>query len=417
MKAVKDKVVKKKIINDPVYGFISIDFPILYHLVEHPYFQRLRRITQLGLTNIVYPAANHTRFQHALGATHLMRKAIQILRSKAIDISEKEEEAAMIAILLHDIGHGPYSHALENSIVQNIGHEQISMLLMEDLNRQFEGELDMAISIFKGDYPKSFLHQLVSSQLDMDRLDYLKRDSFFTGVSEGVIGSDRIISMLNVVDGGLVVEEKGIYSIEKFIVARRLMYWQVYLHKTVLCAEYLLLKVLQRARELAQEGQKVPASQSLLFFLKENLELDDFKSNKMVIQEFTKLDDYDVLAAIKSWTIYPDTVLSLLSESIIGRKLFKTEIQGAAFDSGRVEELRDRFTETYKLPKELSSYFIFGDSIENLAYTQESERINILRKNNRVEEISKAADLFTFTSLSDKVEKHFLCYPRELLDC
>ena len=346
-----------------------------------------------------------------------MRKAIQILRSKAIDISEKEEEAAMIAILLHDIGHGPYSHALENSIVQNIGHEQISMLLMEDLNRQFEGELDMAISIFKGDYPKSFLHQLVSSQLDMDRLDYLKRDSFFTGVSEGVIGSDRIISMLNVVDGGLVVEEKGIYSIEKFIVARRLMYWQVYLHKTVLCAEYLLLKVLQRARELAQEGQKIPASQSLLFFLKENLELDDFKSNKMVIQEFTKLDDYDVLAAIKTWTIYPDTVLSLLSEAIIGRKLFKTEIQGAAFDSGRVEELRDRFTETYKLPKELSSYFIFGDSIENLAYTQESERINILRKNNRVEEISKAADLFTFTSLSDKVEKHFLCYPRELLDC
>jgi len=417
MKAVKDKVVKKKIINDPVYGFISIDFPILYHLVEHPYFQRLRRITQLGLTNIVYPAANHTRFQHALGATHLMRKAIQILRSKAIDISEKEEEAAMIAILLHDVGHGPYSHALENSIVQNIGHEQISMLLMEDLNRQFEGELDMAISIFKGDYPKSFLHQLVSSQLDMDRLDYLKRDSFFTGVSEGVIGSDRIISMLNVVDGGLVAEEKGIYSIEKFIVARRLMYWQVYLHKTVLCAEYLLLKVLQRARELAQEGQKVPASQSLLFFLKENLELDDFKSNKMVIQEFTKLDDYDVLAAIKTWTIYPDTVLSLLSEAIIGRKLFKTEIQGAAFDSGRVEELRDRFTETYKLPKELSSYFIFGDSIENLAYTQESERINILRKNNRVEEISKAADLFTFTSLSDKVEKHFLCYPRELLDC
>ena len=417
MKAVKDKVVKKKIINDPVYGFISIDFPILYHLVEHPYFQRLRRITQLGLTNIVYPAANHTRFQHALGATHLMRKAIQILRSKAIDISEKEEEAAMIAILLHDVGHGPYSHALENSIVQNIGHEQISMLLMEDLNRQFEGELDMAISIFKGDYPKSFLHQLVSSQLDMDRLDYLKRDSFFTGVSEGVIGSDRIISMLNVVDGGLVAEEKGIYSIEKFIVARRLMYWQVYLHKTVLCAEYLLLKVLQRARELAQEGQKIPASQSLLFFLKENLELDDFKSNKMVIQEFTKLDDYDVLAAIKTWTIYPDTVLSLLSEAIIGRKLFKTEIQGAAFDSGRVEELRDRFTETYKLPKELSSYFIFGDSIENLVYTQESERINILRKNNRVEEISKAADLFTFTSLSDKVEKHFLCYPRELLDC
>lgn len=408
------KVVKKKIINDPVYGFISIDSELVFGLIEHPYFQRLRRITQLGLTNVVYPAANHTRFQHALGATHLMQKAIQVLRSKGIDISEKESEAAMIAILLHDIGHGPYSHALENSIVKNVGHESISDLLMQKLNEEFDGKLDMAISIFRGDYPKSFLHQLVSSQLDMDRLDYLKRDSFFTGVSEGVIGSDRIISMLNVVNGDLVVEKKGIYSIEKFIVARRLMYWQVYLHKTVICAEFLLLKVLKRARHLAKEGHKLPANRSLLFFLKSNFQIEDFKTNKEVIHEFTKLDDYDVLGAIKNWASYPDTVLSLLCQSIVDRKLFKTEIQNEAFDEKRLQELQEKFSSYYKLPKELSSYFIFTDSIENLAYTIESEKINILKKNSEVVEISKAADLFTFASLSDKVEKHFLCYPRVL---
>lgn len=416
MKEANHKVVKKKIINDPVYGFISIDSPLIFRLLEHPYFQRLRRITQLGLTNIVYPAANHTRFQHALGATHLMQKAITVLRSKGIDISPAEEEAAKVAILLHDIGHGPYSHALENSIVQNVGHEQISLSLMRKLNDEFEGELDMAISVFSGEYPKSFLHQLVSSQLDMDRLDYLKRDSFFTGVSEGVIGSDRIISMLNVVDGNLVVEEKGIYSIEKFIVARRLMYWQVYLHKTVLCAEYLLLKILQRARDLSQDGHKLPAGRSLLYFLNKDLSPNDFENDPAVIQEFTRLDDYDVLAGIKNWVEYPDTVLSLLSESIVKRKLFKTEIQQSAFSQEKIESLKDKFVEVFQLPRELSDYFIFGDSIQNLAYTIESEKINILRKNNKIEEVSQAADLFTFASLSDRVEKHFLCYPRELLD-
>lgn len=410
-----NKVVKKKIINDPVYGFISIDSNLLYQLVEHPYFQRLRRITQLGLTNIVYPAANHTRFQHALGAMHLMQKAIQVLRSKSIDISGEEQEAVLVAILLHDIGHGPYSHALEHSIVPHVGHERISELLMQQLNEEFEGRLDMAISVFKGEYPKLFLHQLVSSQLDMDRLDYLKRDSFFTGVSEGVIGSDRIISMLNVADGNLVVEEKGIYSIEKFIVARRLMYWQVYLHKTVLCAEYLLLKILKRARDLSQNGHELYASPTLLFFLKNELGYEDFKHDKAVMQSFTKLDDYDVLSAIKIWSEHPDTVLSLLCEAIVKRKLFKTEIQQSAFEPEKVRKLRECFCEVYKLPEPLSEYFIFGDSIENLAYTIESEKINILRKNNNIVEISEAADLFTFASLSDRVEKHFLCYPRSLV--
>ena len=317
---------KKKIFNDPVYGFISIPQEIIFDVIEHPFMQRLRRIKQLGLTDLVYPGALHTRYHHVLGAMHLMSKAIATIRRKGHTISETEEQAALLAILLHDIGHGPFSHALEHDIVSGVSHEEISIFFIERLSKEFNGELDLALEIFKNTYPKEFLHQLVSSQLDMDRMDYLNRDSFYTGVNEGKIGSDRIIEMMNVVNGKLVLEEKGIYSIEKFIVARRLMYWQVYLHKTVVAAEYMLIQALRRAKELKQKGTALFASPALNYFLENNVSAEDFKSDPKVLERFALLDDYDILGAIKVWQSESDKVLSELSKRIIERRLFKIEV-------------------------------------------------------------------------------------------
>ncbi len=409
-----NKSVKKKIINDPVYGFISLESELIFQIVEHPHFQRLRRISQLGLTYLVYPGANHTRFQHALGAYHLMCRAVAVLKSKSVDISEEEAVAVQIAILLHDIGHGPFSHALENSLLKGLNHEEIGLLLMEELNTEFDGALDLAISIFKNEYAKGFLHQLVSSQLDMDRLDYLKRDSFFTGVSEGVIGSDRIISMLNVVNDKLVVEEKGIYSVEKFIVARRLMYWQVYMHKAVLSAEFMLLKALQRAREISSLGMTVEANPSLRRLLK-----GDIKSSKdsdAFLRDFVNLDDNDVLAAVKAWTQHQDEVLSGICKRLVQRRLNKVMVQTEAFKEGLISKYSKRAQEHFNISEKDAKYIVFAESMSNLAYTPESEQIDILRKSGDVLEISKVAELLSFSSLSGKVEKHFLSIPYELRD-
>ncbi len=408
------KSVKKKIINDPVYGFISLENKLIFQIVEHPHFQRLRRISQLGLTYLVYPGANHTRFQHALGAYHLMGRAVAELKSKSVEISDEEAIAVRIAILLHDLGHGPFSHALENSLVEGLNHEEIGLLLMEEMNKEFDGALDLAISIFKDEYSKRFLHQLVSSQLDMDRLDYLKRDSFFTGVSEGVIGSDRIISMLNVVNDKLVVEEKGIYSVEKFIVARRLMYWQVYMHKAVLSAEFMLLKALQRARELSRAGLNVDANPSLGRLLRGDIHSVD--DPDAFLRDFVNLDDNDVLAAVKAWTEHKDPVLSGICKRLVERRLNKVIVQSEAFSREIIDGYLERAQEYFGIDEADSNYLVFAESMSNLAYTPESEQIDILKKSGEVIEISKVAELLSFSSLAGKVEKHFLSIPYELRD-
>ncbi len=403
------KIVKKKIINDPVYGFISLNDELIIRLVDHPYFQRLRNISQLGLTHLVYPGAHHSRFQHALGALHLMQKAIATLRSKGVSISEAESEAASAAILLHDVGHGPFSHALEHSIVEGTDHEEISRLVMNRLNEEFDGALDLCIRIFNNEYNKPFLHQLVSSQLDVDRLDYLKRDSFFSGVSEGVIGTDRIISMLNVRDGKLVVEEKGIYSIEKFIVARRLMYWQVYLHKTVISAEFVLLKVLKRAKELTKAGTKLPAARAVEKLLASaNDTGDDF------LGTFLELDDNDVLTSIKEWKNHDDLVLRYLSRALVDRQLLKVHVQKEPFDVSTLSKFEKEAQKRFEVGPEESKYFAFEVGIGNMAYTPESERIEILMKDGSVKEISEVADILTYPVLSEPVRKYFLCFASEL---
>ena len=401
-----------KILNDPIYGFIRIPHGIIFELIEHPYFQRLRRITQLGLSYLVYPGAYHTRFQHAIGATHLMNKAVQQLRSKGHKITEEEEVAVSIAILLHDIGHGAFSHALEHSIAHEISHEDLSLLFMEKLNKDFNGQLTTAIQIFKNEYRKCFLHQLVSSQLDMDRMDYLKRDSFYSGVQEGIIGSDRIIHMLNVVDDELVVESKGIYSIEKFLIARRIMYWQVYLHKTVLSAENMLIKVLKRAKELSQLGEKLFGS-SLLIFLKNNFTLNDFRLNEEVFQSFTRLDDQDVLGAIKEWQFHDDKILSTLSNKIINRKLLKIEITDESVSEKILTEMKSRVADYYKIDITETHYLAFEDSISNNAYTSHKSNINILYKDGILKDIADASDQLNISALSKPVKKHFFCYPEE----
>lgn len=402
---------KKKIFNDPVYGFISIPKEVIFDVIEHPYFQRLRRIKQLGLTHNVYPGALHTRFHHVLGAMHLMTKAVQTIRRKGHEITDKEEEAVLLAILLHDIGHGPFSHALEYDIVSGVSHEEISRFFIERLSEELEGELDLALEVFKGTYPKKFLHQLVSSQLDMDRMDYLNRDSFYTGVSEGVIGSDRIIEMLNVVDGNLVLEEKGIYSIEKFIVARRLMYWQVYLHKTVVATEYMLIHVLRRAKELSTNGHDLFASPALNFFLKNNITKEDFISNKNVLEQFARLDDYDILGAVKVWVDYPDRVLSELSKRIINRDLFKIKISKEPFDLKDVEAIRVRVMQDFDLSENDVKYFVYSDKLSNSAYTDHKENINLMMKDGSTVDVSKASDNLNISALSNPVEKYFVCYP------
>ena len=402
-----------KILNDPIYGFIRIPQGIIFELIEHPYFQRLRRITQLGLSYLVYPGAYHTRFQHAIGATHLMTKAVRQLRSKGHEITEEESLAVSIAILLHDIGHGAFSHALEHSIAHEISHEDLSILFMEKLNLEFHGQLTMAIQIFKNEYPKRFLHQLVSSQLDMDRMDYLKRDSFYSGVQEGVIGSERIIHMLDVVNDQLVVESKGIYSIEKFLIARRLMYWQVYLHKTVLSAENMLIKVLKRAKELSKDNVELFASSALQLFLKNNYTLADFRNNESVFDAFTRLDDQDVLAAIKEWQFHSDKILSTLSNKIIQRKLLKIEITDDAITLEKVNAIKEKVAIHFAISMKDASYLAFQDSISNNAYTAHKSNINILYKDGTLKDIAEAADQLNISALTKSVKKHFFCYPKE----
>lgn len=407
---------KSKIINDPVFGFINIPYDIVFDIVEHPYFQRLRRIRQLGLTQFVYPGANHTRFQHAIGATHLMSSAIQVIRSKAHEITDEEGEAVSLAILLHDIGHGPFSHSLENSIIENTKHEEISLLFMKKLNQFFPGKLDMAIQIFKNEYPKKFLHQLVASQLDMDRLDYLRRDSFFTGVTEGVIGSDRIIKMLNVKDDQLVIDIKGIYSIEKFLVSRRLMYWQVYFHKTVISAENLLLMVLKRAKQLAEQGVKLFASPSLSFFLENKISAKDFytRSPHNILDIFSQLDDADIMVSAKVWTGHDDKILSTLSDFLVNRKLFRIEVRNKTFDPGRIEKIKKYIADHYRINRSDADFFSPSGTISNSAYNSFDDHIKILLKTGECLDIAEASDMFNPAVLSRNVRKYFLCYPKEI---
>jgi uncharacterized protein len=405
---------KRKIINDPIYGFVSIPSDLIYDLVNHTYFQRLRRIKQLGLTNLVYPGALHTRFHHALGAMHLMQEAVLTLRQKDVAISEEEEEAVLIAILLHDIGHGPFSHALEHSIVKGVSHETISSLLMDKLNKEFKGRLSLAIRIFNGDYKKQFLHQLVSSQLDMDRLDYLKRDSFFTGVSEGVINSDRIIKMLNVVKNELVVEQKAIYSIEKFLIARRLMYWQVYLHKTVLSAETLLVNILKRAKELTARGVKLFATPTLQLFLENDFRAIDFEKNSALLDEFSKLDDNDVTTAIKVWAEGGDKILAMLSFNLLNRRLYRIEMQNTAIEPAYRKKLLEKVRKQYQVSAAEAQYFVFSDKVNNSAYNANKFNINIMTGQGKLVDVAKASDQLNILSLSKTVTKYFICYPKEL---
>ncbi|MFK7948711.1 MAG: HD domain-containing protein [Saprospiraceae bacterium] len=404
---------KRKIINDPVYGFITIPFDLVFDLIEHPIFQRLRRIKQLGLTHYVYPGALHTRFHHALGAMHLMQQAIKVLRQKDVKITKEEEQAAIIAILLHDIGHGPFSHTLEHTII-NIHHEDLSVFLMETLNKHFDGQLDLAIKVFKKEYHKKFLYQLVSSQLDMDRMDYLNRDSFFTGVAEGVIGYDRIIKMLSVVNNELVVEEKGIYSIEKFLIARRIMYWQVYLHKTVISAEQMLIRALSRAKFLSQNGEKVFASDSLSYFVQQSiLPKDLIQYKKEILYHYTQLDDVDIVSSLKHWCSHKDKVLALISHGLINRQLFRIEIQEEPFKSDKINRLRHNVR--LKVGNDISDndleYLVFTGSESNRIYSKGKQEIKVKFKNGSVKPISNVSD---FEISPKSVTKFYICYPKFL---
>lgn len=405
------KTNKLKIFNDPIYGFISIPSELIYDLIQHRYFQRLRRITQMGLSYLVYPGAHHTRFHHALGCMHLMQKAVASLRQKGVEISADEEQALYVAILLHDVGHGPFSHAMEHSIV-NIHHEEISILFMDKLNRDFNGKLSLAIEIFKGKYHRKFLHQLISGQLDMDRMDYLKRDSFYSGVAEGNINSERLIQMINVVDDNLVIDEKGIYSVEKFLVARRLMYWQAYLHKTSIVAEQMLMKTLQRAKELVENGQVLACGSAFPFFLENKINETNFDDE--VLEKFSKLDDYDVVSALKEWQSSEDYVLSRLSQMLINRDLFKIEISFEKNSKERISELQDLLSKKENISVKETKYFIFKGKISNKAYDKTSEPILILHKNGKTEDLISASDKSYLKSLSEEVTKYYLCYPKEV---
>jgi len=398
-----------RLFNDPIYGFISIPTGIIFDLIEHPYFQRLRRIKQLGLTNLVYSGANHDRFQHALGSMHLMHQAIKTIRDKGNDITAQEEEGVLIAILLHDIGHGPFSHALEHSIVAGVHHEQISLLFMHRLNEQYGGKLDLAIAIFKNEYSKKFLHQLVSSQLDMDRLDYIKRDSYFSGVEDGEIGSERIIKTLNIKNDKLVVEAKGIYSVENYLVARMSMYWQVYLHKTVLSAEFTLMNILKRAKELAANGTNVSVNINFDKFISNSYYQNDFE-NLEILDCFSKLDDVDIMSAIKIWRNHSDLILSRLCNMMLNRQLLKVDIRNSSFSTDELDAKKNAILEKNTLTKEQLNYFVFTDSIKNATYDFKQDGINILHKDGSVREISETADLLNSTGLNGHVEKHYLCY-------
>lgn len=403
---------KRKIINDPVYGFITIPNDLIFDLIEHPFFQRLRRIKQLGLTGLVYPGAIHTRFQHALGAMHLIKQAIDVLRQKGIEISIEEEQAAIIAILLHDIGHGPFSHALENCIVHNMSHEDLTLLFFEELNREYDGRLSLAISIFKNQYSKRFLHQLVSSQLDVDRLDYLSRDSFFTGVSEGIVGTERIIKMLNVSNDNLVVDVKGIYSVEKFVLARRLMYWQVYLHKTVVGAEQLLIKVLKRAEILTKQGVEMFLTPSLKQFFEHNYSYDDFVTNPSLLNLFANLDDDEVMICVKMWQHHPDKILSVLSGNLIDRKLFKVKLSDIAFSDVMIRDTRMQVSNQLGIPFEDCAFLVFDGMVTNSAYSHSGGKIEIMLQDGSLLDLADASDQLNVDALTKIVTKHFYCCPK-----
>jgi uncharacterized protein len=403
---------KRKIINDPVFGFITIPNDFLYDIIQHPYFQRMNRIKQLGLTSTVYPGAQHTRLQHSLGAMYLMGEAIAQLRQAGTDITETEADGALACILLHDIGHGPFSHTLEHSVVSEISHEEISLLMMQKINLEMKGKLDLALLIFTNKYQKKFLHQLVSGQLDMDRMDYLSRDSFFSGVSEGIIGSARIIKMLNIHNDQLVVEAKGIYSIEKFLVARRLMYWQVYLHKTAVAAEKMLMNILKRAKELAGRNVELFASPALYYFLYTEVNKDIFLNNQIALDHFSMLDDSDVICAIKVWSTHSDIVLSTLCKAFTNRRLFKVEI----YTDVVKESVRQRYLTQYKehfgVTTSEAEYFMGDETVSTDTYSPEDDNINILFKDGTIKDIADASDMLNISVLTKKVEKHFFCYYR-----
>ena len=403
---------RHKILNDPVYGFVTLRHSRALELMDHPYVQRLRRISQLGLSHLVYPGAVHNRFHHAVGCLFLMQQAIDTLRYKGVEITKEEDEAVCFAILLHDIGHGPFSHALEKSIVQDIHHEDISELIMSRLNKEFDGLIDLAIEIFQNKYKKKFLHQLVSSQLDMDRLDYLARDSFYSGVTEGKVGSERIIKMLAVVDDRLVVEEKGIYSIEKFIVARRLMYWQVYLHRTVLSAEHMLMLALKRAKDLSRNGEVLFASPALSAFLQNDYDKVSFATTEGVLDKFCDLDDSDIYNAMKAWRLHPDKVLSDLSSRLLDRKLFRIELRTGEFSQSDIDERVKTLMELWSLSEEEANYYVSSGSVDNQPYKENG--IMLKSKDGGLIDFAKANDNLTLESLSRNVTKYFLCYPKDM---
>ncbi len=405
---------KKKIINDPVYGFISIQSDLIYDLIQHPYFQRLRYIKQLGLSDLVYPGALHTRFHHALGAMHLMSRVIKNLQLKGIDISKQEEEAALVAILLHDIGHGPLSHALEETLLQDVKHESISYLFMRELNKEFNGALDLAIQFFRNSYSRKFFHQLISSQLDIDRLDYLKRDSFFTGVMEGTIGVDRIIAMLNVHNDQLVVEEKGIYSIESFLHSRRLMYWQVYLHKTALSAERMMVNIIRRAQYLLQASEKLTTTDALGNFLLNNHKLSDFNENRELLDLFGQMDDNDIWGSIKCWRNHTDPILSGLCNRLLQRELFQIILSTDPIKKSAVEKVRQEIHQVYGILRKDTNYLYSLGTVSNEAYVSGGKSINILTKKGEVLDIAHASDLPSIKAISKIVEKNYLCWPKNV---
>ena len=399
----------RKIVNDPVYGFITFDDELIYRVLSHPFYQRLRRIHQMALAHLVYPGAVHTRLHHSMGAYHLMYQALNELKSKGVEITPQEDQAAKLAILLHDVGHGPFSHALEHVLIEDVHHEDISLLIFEYLNKEFNGALDLAISIFKGTYHKPFLHQLISSQLDVDRMDYLTRDSFYSGVNEGVIGYDRIIKMLNVHNNELVVEEKAIYSIEKFLVARRLMYWQAYLHKAVLSAENMLVKILDRARALAKSDANLFSTTTVLDeFLRTTQSAHFIKNN---LPKFCELDDYDILASVKKWMHHPDKVLSTLSKNLLNRNMLKTKLQMQPFSEKEIEVIKQKVKEQFSLTEEEVSYFVFNGIAENRMYNPGNERINILFKDGTVRDISEIEYGLIHKAIESPVKKFYLCHP------
>jgi len=399
----------RKIINDPVYGFITIDHPLILSIIAHPYYQRLRRIHQMAFAHLVYPGAVHSRLHHSLGAYHLMSCALMELKNKGTTITPEEELGAKVAILLHDIGHGPYSHALENELISHVNHEEISLLIMQIMNEEYSGQLQTAIDIFRNNYPKHFLHQLVSGQLDVDRMDYLSRDSFFTGVTEGVISYDRILKMLVVKNDELMIEEKGIYSIEKFLVARRLMYWQVYLHKTVMAAEMLLVKIIRRAKYLLKKNVSTAAATEALNFFLTN---PDHQSIKDHLDLFCNLDDYDVMCTIKNWSNHPDKILSTLSRCLVDRKLFKIKIQAETFDEKSIREKKCEVIERLQITEEEAAYFVFTGEATNTTYDLRDERINILFKDEVVKDISKIDNALIHQQLAGPVKKYYICYYR-----